>query len=37
MCQDADVKPIVRDLMDDDRSLVESGAEMTLVPHEPKN
>ena len=34
-CQDADVKPIVRDPMDDDRVLVESGAEMTLVPHEP--
>ena len=33
-CQDADVKPIVRDPMDDDRVLVESGAEMTLVPHE---
>ena len=34
-CQDADVQPIVRDPMDDDRALVESGAEMTLVPHEP--
>ena len=34
-CQDADVKPIVRDLMDDDGVLVESGAEMTPVPHEP--
>ena len=34
-CQDADVKPIVRDPMGDDRVLVESGAEMTLVPHEP--
>ena len=34
MCQDADVKPIVRDPMDDDRILVESGAEMTPVPHE---
>ena len=34
-CQDADVIPIVRDPMDDDRVLVESGAEMTLVPHEP--
>ena len=34
-CQDADVKPIVRDPMDDDRVLVESGAEMTLVPHKP--
>ena len=34
-CQDADVKPIVRDPMDDDRVLVESGAEMTPVPHEP--
>ena len=30
MCQDADVKPIVRDLVDDDRILVESGAGMTL-------
>ena len=35
MCQDADMKPIVRDPMDDDTILVESGAEMTLVPHEP--
>ena len=35
MCQDADVKPIVRDPMGDDRILVESGAEMTPVPHEP--
>ena len=34
-CQDADVKPVVRDPMDDDRVLVESGAEMTPVPHEP--
>ena len=34
-CQDADVKPVVRDPMDDDRGLVESGAEMTPVPHEP--
>ena len=34
-CQDVDVKPIVRDPMDDDRVLVESGAEMTPVPHEP--
>ena len=33
--QDADVKPIVRDPMDDDRILVGSGAEMTPVPHEP--
>ena len=33
--QDADVKPVVRDPMDDDRILVESGAEMTPVPHEP--
>ena len=33
--QDVDVKPVVRDPMDDDRVLVESGAEMTLVPHEP--
>ena len=31
-CQDADVKPVVRDPMDDDRVLVESGAEMTPVP-----
>ena len=30
MCQDADVKPIVQESMDDDRILVESGAEMTL-------
>ena len=30
-CQDADVKPVVRDPMDDDRVLVESGP----VPHEP--
>ena len=30
-CQDADVKLVVRDPMDDDRVLVESGAEMTLV------
>ena len=34
-CQDADVKPVVRDPMDDDRVLVESGTEMTPVPHEP--
>ena len=34
-CQDADVKQVVRDPMDDDRVLVESGAEMTLVQHEP--
>ena len=34
-CQDANVKPVVRDPMDDDRILVESGAEMTPVPHEP--
>ena len=34
-CQDVDVKPVVRDPMDDDRVLVESGTEMTLVPHEP--
>ena len=33
--QDADVKLVVRDPMDDDRVLVESGAEMTPVPHEP--
>ena len=29
-CQDADVKPIVRDPIDDDKIPVESGAEMTL-------
>ena len=34
-CQDVDVNPVVRDPMGDDRILVESGAEMTLVPHEP--
>ena len=34
-CQDVDVKPVIRDPMDDDRILVESGAEMTPVPHEP--
>ena len=34
-CKDVDVKPVVRDPMDDDRVLVESGAEMTPVPHEP--
>ena len=34
-CQDEDVKPVVRDPMDDDRVLVESRAEMTPVPHEP--
>ena len=34
-CQDADVKPIVRDPMDDGRFPVESGGEMTPVPHEP--
>ena len=34
-CQDVDVKPVVRDSLDDDRVLVESGAEMTPVPHEP--
>ena len=28
------MKPIVRDPIDDDRILVESGAEMTFVPHE---
>ena len=33
--QDVDVKPVVRDPMDDDRLLVESGTEMTPVPHEP--
>ena len=33
-CQDADVKPIVRDPIDDDRIPVESGAELTIVPHE---
>ena len=34
-CQDADVKPVVRDPMDDERVLVELEAEVTLVPHEP--
>ena len=34
MCQDADVELIVGDLMDDDRILVVSGAEMTFLPHE---
>ena len=34
-CQDVDVKPVVRDPMDDGRVLVESGTEMTLVPREP--
>ena len=34
-CQDVNVKPFVRDPMDDDRVLVESGTEMTPVPHEP--
>ena len=34
-CQDVDVKPVVRDPMDDDKVLVESGAEKTPVPHEP--
>ena len=34
-CQDVDVKPVVRDPMDDDRVLVESGTEMIPVPHEP--
>ena len=34
-CQDADVKPIVRDPRDDDRILVESGTETFPVPHEP--
>ena len=34
-CKDVDEKPVVRDPMDDDRVLVESGAEMTPVPHEP--
>ena len=34
-CQDADVKPVVRDPMDDERVLVESEAEVTPVPHEP--
>ena len=33
--QDVDVKPVVRDPMDDDRVFVESGTEMTPVPHEP--
>ena len=34
-CQDADVKAIVRNPMDDDKILVQSRAEMTPVPHEP--
>ena len=34
-CQDVDVKPVVRDPMDDDRVLVESGTGMTPVPREP--
>ena len=34
-CQDADVKPVVGDPMDNDRVLVESGAETTPVPQEP--
>ena len=34
-CQNADVKPSVRDPMDDDRVLCDSVAEMTPVPHEP--
>ena len=34
-CHDADVTPIVRDPMDDDRIPVESGAEIVPVPHEP--
>ena len=34
-CQDVDVKPVVRDPMDDGRVLVESGTEMTPVPREP--
>ena len=36
-CQNVDVKPVVRDPMDDDRVLVESGTEMTPVPREPHN
>ena len=36
-CQDVNVKPFVRDPMDDDRVLVESGTEMTPVPHEPSS
>ena len=35
ICQDADVKLIVRDPTGDDRIPVVSGAEMTPVPHEP--
>ena len=34
-CKDVDVKPVVRDPMDDDGVLVESRAEMTPVPHDP--
>ena len=33
--QNVDVKPVVRDPINDDRVLVESGTEMTPVPHEP--
>ena len=35
MCQDADVKPIVGDPIDDEKILVESRAEMTPLPPEP--
>ena len=35
--RDADVKPIVRDPMADDRIPVQSGAEVTPVPHEPSD
>ena len=34
-CRDADVTPIVRDPMDEDRILAEAGADMSPVPHEP--
>ena len=36
-CQDADVKPIVRGPINDDRIPVQSGTEMTPVPHEPSD
>ena len=34
-CRNVDVKPVVRDPMDDDRVFVESGTAMTPVQHEP--
>ena len=36
-CRVADVKPIVRDPMEDDRIPVESGAEVTTIPQEPSD